>query len=409
MAPENQDNRRSCSPYPAIVGGAESLQSQKIYLENESEMDDEPELISSKAMMARLGGVFPMDEAVIDARLKALPKGVKFLSVEKVATSAWTMPGQIMTLEPDGSERPYFLKVAYGEHGRIMLNGEWESSKMIHDIMPNFIPTPYAFGRYKAGKPAAYFYLSEFVDMDVTSAPDPAAWTARLAAMHKASVSPTGKFGFPIKTCDGILAHTVDWDASWASFYRKLLLGACKLDLETNGPWPELKRATAQVCDVVIPMLLDNLRTADGEAIKPCIIHGDLWEGNMGINTQTGDTLLFDAGSYFAHNEMELGHWRCEFSSVFRDEAYTRHYLQNYPAAEPVEEFDDRNRLYSLKGAINYSAGHPGTPLRKTAYNNMCYLCEKYAPVDGIDKYDPTIDPSITGARIVPHLADGLI
>ena len=75
------------------------------------------------------------------------------------------MPGQIMTLEPDGSERPYFLKVAYGEHGRIMLNGEWESSKMIHDIMPNFIPTPYAFGRYKAGKPAAYFYLSEFVDM----------------------------------------------------------------------------------------------------------------------------------------------------------------------------------------------------------------------------------------------------
>jgi hypothetical protein len=43
------------------------------------------------------------------------------------------------------------------------------------------------------------------------------------------------------------------------------------------------------------------------------------------------------------------------------------------------------------------------------AYNNMCYLCEKYAPIDGIDKYDPQIDPSITGARIVPHLAEGLI
>ena len=32
----------------------------------------------------------------------------------------------------------------------------------------------------------------------------------------------------------------------------------------------------------------------------------------------------------------------------------------------------------------------------------MCYLCEKYAPIDGIGKYDPGIDPSITGARIVP-------
>jgi protein-ribulosamine 3-kinase len=44
-----------------------------------------------------------------------------------------------------------------------------------------------------------------------------------------------------------------------------------------------------------------------------------------------------------------------------------------------------------------------------SAYNNMCYLCEKYAPIDGIDKYDQRIDPSITGARIVPHLAEGLI
>ena len=39
----------------------------------------------------------------------------------------------------------------------------------------------------------------------------------------------------------------------------------------------------------------------------------------------------------------------------------------------------------------------------------MCYLCEKYAPIDNIGKYDPQIDPKITGARIVPHLAEGLI
>ncbi|KAF3076466.1 hypothetical protein CFAM422_000954 [Trichoderma lentiforme] len=118
---------------------------------------------------------------------------------------------------------------------------------------------------------------------------------------------------------------------------------------------------------------------------------------------------IFDAGSYFAHNEMELGHWRCEFTYVFRAEVYTWHYLKNYPAAEPVDEFEDRNRLYSLKGAINYAAGHPKSIMRKTAYNNMCYLCEKYAPIDGIDKYDPQIDPSITGAHIVPHVDNDLI
>ncbi|KUI61851.1 hypothetical protein VP1G_11377 [Cytospora mali] len=56
----------------------------------------------------------------------------------------------------------------------------------------------------------------------------------------------------------------------------------------------------------------------------------------MGIGQRKGKSLLFDVGSYFAHNEMELGHWRCEFSSVFRSQAYTRAYLRNYPEAEPV-------------------------------------------------------------------------
>lgn len=246
-----------------------------------------------------------------------------------------------------------------------MLRGEYESSKIIWNLMNDFLPKPYTFGKYKVPSTPTYFYLSEFVDMDVTTAPDPAEFTKRLAQMHKLSKSPTGKFGFSVQTCDGQVAHTVDWQDSWAVFYKNLLLGVCNKDVETNGPWPEMERATEQVADVIIPRLLGTLQ-GNGKVLKPCIIHGDLWEGNMGINMETGDSLLFDVGSYFAHNEMELGHWRCEFSSVFRSKAYTREYLRNYPAAEPVDEFDDRNRLYSLKGAINYSAGHSGSPLRRT-------------------------------------------
>jgi fructosamine-3-kinase len=86
----------------------------------------------------------------------------------------------------------------------------------------------------------------------------------------------------------------------------------------------------------------------------------------MGIRNDTGNSVLCDAGSLYGHNEMELGAWRCEYTSVFRDSKYTEAYLQHYPAAEPVEDFDDRNRLYSLKGSINYSAGHPGSELRET-------------------------------------------
>ncbi|KAJ3578208.1 hypothetical protein NPX13_g2352 [Xylaria arbuscula] len=365
--------------------------------------------LTIKQILAQLNGVFPIDRAVIEA----LPEGVRFLSVENFGTSAWTITGRLVGVEDNGTERQFFVKVAYGEVGRIMLRGEYESSKLIYEKQEDFIPEPFGFGKYHDSESETYFYLSAFVDMDVTTAPDPDEFTTRLAEMHKLSQSPTGKFGFHVQTCDGDRAHVVDWEQSWAIFYKNLLLGVCKLDLKRNGPWPEFERAIDQVVSKVIPILLDPLQ-ADGKTLKPCIIHGDLWEGNMGINMETGDTLLFDAGSYFAHNEMELGHWRCEFSSVFRSKLYTRQYLRNYPAADPADQFDDRNRLYSLKGAINYSAGHPGSALRITptansAYNNMCYLCEKYAPIDGIDKYDPRNDPSITGACIVPHLADGLI
>jgi protein-ribulosamine 3-kinase len=246
-----------------------------------------------------------------------------------------------------------------------MLNGEWESSNTIYKFMPEFIPKPHGFEKHEVADLPTYFYLSEFVDMDVTTAPLPEEFCPKLAAMHRNSESPTGKFGYQVQTCDGKTAHTVDWQDSWADFYYSLFLGACKLDLKANGQWPEMQRASEQVADKVIPRLLGVLQ-ADCRSIEPAIIHGDLWEGSMGINKNTGKSLLFDAGSYYAHNKMELGHWRCEFSSVFRAEAYIQQYLRAYPAAEPATEFDDRNRLYSLKGAINYSAGHPNSTLRKT-------------------------------------------
>ena len=37
------------------------------------------------------------------------------------------------------------------------------------------------------------------------------------------------------------------------------------------------------------------------------------------------------------------------------------------------------------------------------AYNDMCYLCEKYAPLEGLGKYDSEKDPEVTGARIKVH------
>lgn len=85
--------------------------------------------------------------------------------------------------------------------------------------MPVFIPETFGFGRYKVQSPATYSYVSEFVDIDVTEAPNSAVWRRKLAHMQNISRSPTGKFGFPVTTCDGKMAHTVDREENWVLFF----------------------------------------------------------------------------------------------------------------------------------------------------------------------------------------------
>lgn len=57
---------------------------------------------------------------------------------------------------------------------------------------------------------------------------------------------------------------------------------------------------------------------------------------------------------------------------------YRNHYFQNYEPDEPVEECDDRNRLYAIKERIMYSAHVPGSKAREQALEDMLYLIEQY-------------------------------
>jgi hypothetical protein len=70
----------------------------------------------------------------------------------------------------------------------------------------------------------------------------------------------------------------------------------------------------------------------------------------MGIRKDTKNSVLCDAGSLYGHNEMELGGWRGEYSSVFRDSKYTEAYLQHYPTAEPVEDLTTATGCTASRG-----------------------------------------------------------
>ena len=243
------------------------------------------------------------------------------------------------------------------------MEGEFNAMREIHKTMPSFAPEPHTWGKFNRLEPETYFLLCDFIDMD-NNLPDPSRFTTLLAKMHTSSISPTGQFGFHIPTCHGKFAQTIDWDSSWTSFFTKLLAGALHLDRLTNDSWPELDRVSDRVLSHVIPRLLGALES-DGRQVRPSLIHGDLWEGNIGTAFDTGDILIFDAGAYYAHNEMEIGMWRCARHRI-NSKVFFREYLRNVPPSEPAEEWDDRNRIYCVKMNMIHSAHHKGDIVRKT-------------------------------------------
>ena len=116
----------------------------------------------------------------------------------------------------------------------------------------------------------------------------------------------------------------------------------------------------------VIPRLVGALES-EGRSVKPCLIHADLWEGNTGTSYETGDVYVFDSGAFYAHNEMEIGDWRCHYNKI-HNKIYTRTYLKFFGPSEPKGEWDDRNRMYSIYFNLIYSVNHmdQGRAVRQT-------------------------------------------
>lgn len=305
------------------------------------------------------------DFALDDNVLTKFPKGTKIISANKFGTSAWTVTARLQVELPDGSQSPLFLKCATGITGRLLVEGEFNAMSELYMTMPNFVPKPHSWGKYRDEDLETYFFLSQFIDMS-DRLPEPEQLCSKLAQLHRISISPTGKFGFHVTTCQGRIPQAMSWESHWTDFFAKLLRHVIDFDFNANGYWEDLDVLERRIFSHVIPRLIGVLES-DGRSVKPCLIHADLWEGNTGTSYETGDIYIFDSGAFYAHHEMEIGDWRCHYNKI-HDKIYTKTYLRHFGASEPIEEWDDRNRMYCIYYNIIYSANHmaQGKAVRET-------------------------------------------
>ncbi|TQS33569.1 hypothetical protein Golomagni_06082 [Golovinomyces magnicellulatus] len=297
-------------------------------------------------------------------------EGATIVSTQSYGNSLWGTTTRITVRLPDNTEKKYFLKtVTLGNTGKAMCQGEFESLQAMCKTSPGFCPEPYAWGQQSCLDSETYFLLVEFreIGLQVSSGrpirpAEPRRLAAGLAQMHADSKSPTGKFGFHLRSCHARIEQAVDiWDDSWCNVYQRHLGHALDLAIQ-EFQWNEFDIVAKLTLEKVVPRLLLPLQS-DGRILKPCLIHGNCWDGNTAMDAKTGKVVVFDLCSLYGHNEYDIGNWRAPRHRL-SDKAYVQSYKTFFPISEPVEDWDARNLLYSLPYNIGNALYVPGSNQR---------------------------------------------
>ena len=134
-----------------------------------------------------------------DNVLAKLPLGTTGESITAHGATNWVRTALLRTRLADGSAKSFFLKVSFGQRGREMMSRDWLSMAAIFTAIPDFSPVPIARGIYSSD-PNTHFFLYEML---IDELPDVQPFYASVAALHRISKSPTGKYRFPVYAYQG--------------------------------------------------------------------------------------------------------------------------------------------------------------------------------------------------------------
>jgi fructosamine-3-kinase len=165
---------------------------------------------------------------------------------------------------------------------------------------------------------------------------DRAAAGEQLAAMHRARAP---RFGWQRDNTIGATPQPNPWTDDWVTFWREQRLGF-QLELAArHGYGGRLQRLGAQLLER-FPALIDHDPV-------PSLLHGDLWGGNLGFDSE-GRPVIFDPATYYGDREAELAMTELfgGFGAAFHDA---------YNAAWPLDPgYRVRRTLYNLYHILNH-------------------------------------------------------
>ncbi|KAH6868861.1 Fructosamine/Ketosamine-3-kinase [Alternaria rosae] len=287
----------------------------------------------------------------------------------------------------DGTDQTFFMKTGSGKEAEVMFQGEYASLQAIHDAVPSLCPQPLGHGRFES-QPSTSFLVTEFLNLTGRSSSKSTkalSLAAKLAKLHTTPAPiPQGcdkpVFGFSVTTCCGDTPQDNSYKGSWADFYAENRLRSILRFAEQNGRRDgDVKKLVEQTVAMIVARLIGDDHLNNGKGVTPVVVHGDLWSGNASvgvIGNKKGEPedVVYDPSACYTHNEFELGAMKMfgGFGGSFLKE-----YHQLCPKTEPVEEYEDRVKLYELYHHLNHYAMFGGS-YRSGAVSIMRDLIKKY-------------------------------
>ncbi|XP_028784974.1 protein-ribulosamine 3-kinase, chloroplastic-like isoform X1 [Neltuma alba] len=218
--------------------------------------------------------------------------------------------------------------------GPSMFEGEALGLGAMYETKTIRVPQPFKVGSLPTG---GSFIIMEFIEFGASRG-NQSDLGRKLAEMHKVGKSSKG-FGFDVDNTIGSTPQINTWSSDWIQFYGEHRLGyQLKLALDQYGDRTIYDKGQRLVKSM--GPLFDNV------AIEPCLLHGDLWSGNI-FSDKNGEPVILDPACYYGHNEAEFGmSWCAGFGGSF--------YNSYFEVMPKQPGFEKRRDLYMLYHYLNH-------------------------------------------------------
>jgi fructosamine-3-kinase len=232
----------------------------------------------------------------------------------------------------ESAGEPLFVKVAKAEQ-LAMFTAEAEGLRELASAEAVRVPRVLAIGTADA----CAFLALEWIDLGGSLAMASKRLGEQLARQHRASAA---EFGWHRDNTIGSTPQINMRVASWPAFFREHRLRH-QLDLAaSNGYRGRLQEQGAELLERLDDLFFDH-------EPQPSLLHGDLWGGNFGVDTE-GTPVIFDPAVYYGDREADLAMTRLfgGFSASF---------YSAYEAAWPLPPgAAERVPLYNLYHVLNH-------------------------------------------------------